>query len=76
MIEAPGCKQRGMRSLFRFKMSKRTVGLFSFFMVFISAFLSKLEIIFCVFVPIKGVLKRAAENSFVNALIPFIGVRL
>jgi hypothetical protein len=65
MIEVLSCKQRGMRSLFRFKMSKRTVGLFSFFMVFISAFLSKLETIFCVF---------PAENSFVNALIPFIGV--
>jgi hypothetical protein len=38
-------------------------------------FISKLETIFCVFLPLKGVLKRAAENSFVNALIPFIGVR-
>ena len=74
MIEAPNCKQRGMRSLFWFKISKRTVGLFSFFMVFISAFLSKLEIIFCVFLPLKGVLKRTAENSFGNALTPLKGV--
>jgi len=37
--------------------------------------ISKLETIFCVFPPLKGVLKRAAENSFVNALVPFIGVR-
>jgi hypothetical protein len=40
-----------------------------------SRFISKLETIFCVFLPLKGVLKRTAENSFVNALIPFIGVR-
>jgi len=46
--------------------------------------ISKLEIIFCVFLPLKGVLKRAAENYFVNVLtplkgvlkrVPFIGVR-
>jgi len=36
--------------------------------------ISKLETIFCVFLPLKGVLKRAAENSFVNALIPLKGV--
>ena len=36
---------------------------------------SKLEIIFCAFLPHEGVLKRVAENNFVNALIPFIGVR-
>ena len=38
--------------------------------------IGKLETIFCVFLPLKGVLKRAAENSFVNALIPFIGVKI
>ena len=36
---------------------------------------SKLEIISCVFLPLKGVLKRAAGNNFVNLLIPFIEVR-
>jgi len=36
---------------------------------------SKLEIIFCDFLPLKGVLKRAAENNFVNLLIPFIGIK-
>ena len=36
---------------------------------------STLEIIFCAFLPLKGVLKRVAENYFVKALIPFIGVR-
>jgi len=36
---------------------------------------SKLGIIFRAFLPLKGVLKRVAENNFVNALIPFIGVR-
>jgi hypothetical protein len=30
---------------------------------------SKLEIIFCAFLPRKGVQKRAAENNFVNALV-------
>jgi hypothetical protein len=35
---------------------------------------SKLEIISCGFLPLKGVLKRAAGNNFVNLLIPFIGV--
>ena len=34
-----------------------------------------LEIIFCAFLPLKGVLKRVAENYFVKVLIPFIGVR-
>ena len=50
----------------------------------LAAVFSKLEIIFCVFLPLKGVLKRAAENNFINALtplkgvlkkVPFIGVR-
>lgn len=41
-----------------------------------SRFISKLENIFCVFLPLKRVLKRAAENIFVNALIPFTGVRI
>jgi hypothetical protein len=36
---------------------------------------STLEIIFCAFLPLKGVLKRVAENYFVKVLIPFIGVR-
>jgi len=35
---------------------------------------SKLEIISCVFLPLKGVLKRAAGNNFVNLLIPLKGV--
>ena len=35
----------------------------------------KLKTIFCVFLPLKGVLKRATENNFVNALILFIGVK-
>jgi len=29
-----------------------------------------LEIIFCVFIRREGVLKRVAENNFVDALIP------
>jgi hypothetical protein len=29
---------------------------------------SKLEIIFCAFLPFKGALKRMAANNFVNAL--------
>ena len=46
---------------------------------------SALEIIFCVFLPLKGVLKRVAENYFVKVLtplkevlkrVPFIGVRI
>jgi hypothetical protein len=36
---------------------------------------SQLEIISCDFPPLKGVLKRAAENNFVNLLIPFIGIK-
>jgi hypothetical protein len=36
---------------------------------------SKLEIIFCVFLPRKEVLKRVTENNFYKALIPFIRVR-
>jgi hypothetical protein len=35
---------------------------------------SKLEVIFCAPLPLKGVLKRAAEDNFVNLLIRFIGV--
>ncbi len=30
--------------------------------------ISKYEIIFCVFLPLKGVLKRVAKNNFVNLL--------
>ena len=37
--------------------------------------ISALEIIFCAFLPLKGVLKRVAESYFVKVLIPFIGVR-
>ncbi len=36
--------------------------------------ISTLEIIFCAFLPLKGVLKRVAENYFVKALIPLKGV--
>ena len=35
---------------------------------------SKLEVIFCAPLPLKGVLKRAAEDNFVNLLILFIGI--
>jgi hypothetical protein len=35
---------------------------------------SKLEVIFCAPLPLKGVLKRAAEDNFVNLLTLFIGV--
>jgi len=37
---------------------------------------SNLEIIFCVFTPFKGVLKRVAENYFVKVLIQFIWVTI
>jgi hypothetical protein len=36
--------------------------------------ISKLEIISCVFLPLKGVLKRATGSNFVNLLIPLKGV--
>jgi hypothetical protein len=32
------------------------------------------KIIFFAFSPLRGVLKRVAENYFVKALIPFVGV--
>jgi hypothetical protein len=35
---------------------------------------STLEIVFCVFAPLKGVLNRMAENNFVKALSPLKGV--
>jgi len=36
--------------------------------------ISTLEIIFCAFLPLKGALKRVAENYFVKVLIPLKGV--
>jgi hypothetical protein len=34
----------------------------------------ELEVIFCTFLPLEGVLKRAVEDNFVNLLILFIRV--